>query len=323
MHSAPHIVRVGQAVFTVTDLAASRYFYVDLLGLNILHESRDALYLRGTEDREWTLKLETGPQAGVRHIGYKVWSDAVLDELAALAEAESLPVRWEEEQDRPRMLRLQDPFGFPVVFYYQSQKYKWLLQDFHLHRGAGIQRVDHNNVLTPHVGAMTAWYRDKLGFRISEYSEDDAGRMWAAWVQRRGTVHDLAMTNGRGPRLHHFAYWMPDGAKILQVCDIVAGGGHTGALERGPGRHGISNAFFLYLRDPDGHRIELYTSDYLTIDPDFEPVRWHVNDPRRQQLWGGLAPRSWFTEGSPVEAFDGGYETEQETELQGLPTYIA
>jgi catechol 2,3-dioxygenase len=69
-------------------------------------------------------------------------------------------------------------------------------------------------------------------------------------------------------------------------------------MERGPGRHGISNAFFLYLRDPDGHRVELFTSDYLTVDPDFEPLRWELRDPQRQTLWGAPAPRSWFEEGT-------------------------
>ena len=47
------------------------------------------------------------------------------------------------------------------------------------------------------------------------------------------------------------------------------------------------------VRDPDGHRIELYTSDYLTVDPDFEAIRWHLNDPRRQTLWGAKTPRSF------------------------------
>ena len=69
-------------------------------------------------------------------------------------------------------------------------------------------------------------------------------------------------------------------------------------MERGPGRHGISNAFFLYIRDPDGHRIELFTSDYLTVDPDLEPLRWSLTDPQRQTLWGHPAPKSWFEEGS-------------------------
>jgi len=317
-----NIVRIGQAVFYVTDLVASRHFYVDLLGLNILHEDSRAIYLRGVEDREWTLKLELAPKPGVRHIGYKVASDDVLDEIAALCEAQKLPHRWETEQDRPKMLRVQDPFGFPIVFYYQSLRHKWLLQSYHLHQGPGIQRIDHNNVFTPEVGAMTNWYMKELGFRLSEYSEDDAHRMWAAWIHRRGSVHDLAMTNGTGPRLHHLAYWLPDGSRITQLCDILAGAKQGQAIERGPGRHGISNAHFLYVRDPDGYRIELYTSDYLTVDPDFEPIRWHVDDPTRQQLWGGIAPKSWFTEGSEVEAFDGGFMPQRESELKGLPSYV-
>src|SRR5262249_57293088 len=69
--------------------------------------------------------------------------------------------------------------------------------------------------------------------------------------------------------------------------------------ELAPARHGISNPFSLYVRNPDGHRLELYTSDYFTGDHDHEPLRWSLKDPRRQTLWGSPAPRSWFEEGSP------------------------
>jgi catechol 2,3-dioxygenase len=319
----PHVIRIGHAILYVTNLTASRRFYVDLLGLHVLHESESALYLRGTEDREWTLKLELAAAPGVRHIAYKMASDQALDDAVAMAERLGLPYRWEEEKDRPKLLRMQDPFGFPIAFYYQSIRYKWLLQDYHLHTATGIQRVDHCNMLTPDVNNMMRWYMEELNFRLSEYSADDNGDVWAAWVQRRGSVHDLAMTNGRGPRMHHFAYWVPDSSRIFQICDVLGGAREFAAIERGPGRHGISNAFFVYILDPDGHRIEFYTSDYLTVDPDFEPIRWDLNDPARQQLWGGLAPKSWFTEGSLVERFEGGFETPVESRLKGLPAYIA
>ena len=319
----PHIVRIGHAVLYVTDLAASRHFYVDLLGLNIVHETPAALYLRGVEDREWSLKLEAAPEPGVKHLAFKAGSEEAVEQLAVFAETQELPYRWETEQDRARLLRLQDPFGFPVAFYYQSTRHPWLLSECHLHRGPGIQRIDHVNVLSPQVQKMTAWYMRNWAFRLSEYTEDDNRRIWASWLQRKGHVHDLATTNGSGPRLHHFAYWMPDSSRILQLCDILAGAREIGRIERGPGRHGISNAFFLYLRDPDGHRIELYTSDYLTVDPDFEPIRWHLDDPRRQTLWGAPAPRSWFLEGSPVAAFAGGWTPIEQSELQGLPSYVA
>lgn len=318
----PQIIRIAHGIFGVTDLARSRHFYVDLLGLNVLHETDTALYLRGVEDREWTLKLELAPQPGVRQVAYRVHGEADLDALVALAEAQGLPWRWESELDRPRLLRLQDPFGVPVAFYAVSVTHPWLLQQYHLHRGAGLQRIDHINVMTPDVAAMTRWYLDHLGFRLSEYTEDDEGQLWAAWIQRRGGVHDLAITNGSGPRLHHFAYWMPDSHAIIRLCDILAAAGLPQAIERGPGRHGVSNAFFLYVRDPDGHRIELYSSDYVTVDPDFEPIRWHLNDPRRQTLWGARTPQSWFDEASVLESFDGGAQATRPSALKGLPIHV-
>jgi catechol 2,3-dioxygenase len=121
-------------------------------------------------------------------------------------------------------------------------------------------------------------------------------------MHRKGNVHDLAFTNGRGPRLHHIGVWTAGALDILHICDVMATSGYLANMERGPGRHGISNAFFLYVRDPDGHRVELFTSDYLTVDPDLAPIRWSLADPQRQTLWGQPAPKSWFEEGS---LFDG------------------
>lgn len=318
----PDVIRIAHAILYVTDLARSKRFYVDLLGLNILHETEGALYLRGVEDREWTLKLELAPEAGVKHLAYRVRAERDLGALVQLAERQGLPHRWESELDRPRLLRMQDPFGVPVAFYSASQTHPWHLQDYHLHRGAGLQRVDHVNVMGPDVASTMRWYMDELGFRLSEITEDERGEVWAAWIQRRGGVHDLALTNGRGPRLHHFAYWMPDALSIIRACDILAGARMPESIERGPGRHGVSNAFFVYVRDPDGHRIELYTSDYITVDPDFEPIRWQRDDPRRQTLWGAKTPRSWFEEGSLLEAFEGGWVQVQEPRLEGLPVHV-
>lgn len=65
------------------------------------------------------------------------------------------------------------------------------------------------------------------------------------------------------------------------------------------------NAFYLYLRDPDGHRLELYTSDYYTGDPDHQTYRWDVHDPRRRDFWGAAVVPSWYTEASPVRNLDG------------------
>lgn len=62
--------------------------------------------------------------------------------------------------------------------------------------------------------------------------------------------------NGQGPRLHHVAFWFEGALNLIRACDILAASGYAHSIERGPGRHGLSNALFLYLRDPDGHRLE-------------------------------------------------------------------
>jgi catechol 2,3-dioxygenase len=115
-------------------------------------------------------------------------------------------------------------------------------------------------------------------------------------MHRKGNVHDLAFTNGRGPRRHHLACWVPTRLQIIHLCDLMATTGYLANLERGPGRHGISNAFFLYVRCPDGHRLEVYSCNYQTMDPDHEPIRWSLRDPRRRTLRGQPAPRSRFEE---------------------------
>ena len=46
-----NIVRLSHVVFRVTDLAASRAFYVDTLGLQVTEETADIIYLRGLEER--------------------------------------------------------------------------------------------------------------------------------------------------------------------------------------------------------------------------------------------------------------------------------
>jgi catechol 2,3-dioxygenase len=189
----------------------------------------------------------------------------------------------------------------PVDFYFRMDQADCMLQKYAHHKGARIQRIDHINCFTPDVQASYDFFTD-IGFRLTEYTEteDDPAQLWAVWLHRKGNVHDLAFTNGRGPRLHHIGVWTASAIDILNLCDVMSTSGYLPNMERGPGRHGISNAFFLYVRDPDGHRVELFTNDYLTCDPDHAPLRWTLRDPQRQTLWGHPAPKSWFEEGSVI-----------------------
>ena len=188
-------------------------------------------------------------------------------------------------------------------------------QKYKLYRGVKPLRIDHFNLFSPDVDAAVAFYAE-MGFRVTEYTADEvSGRTWAAWMHRKGGVHDIAFTNGTGPRLHHLAFWVPTPLNIIDLLDLMSTTGYLAHIERGPGRHGISNAFFLYIRDKDGHRTEIYCSDYQTVDPDLEPIRWDLKDPQRQTLWGAPAPKSWFEQGS---VFDGAEMRESDLKAQPI-----
>ncbi|MGQ0565144.1 MAG: 3,4-dihydroxyphenylacetate 2,3-dioxygenase [Gemmobacter sp.] len=297
-----NIVRLSHAELRVTDLAWSRAYYVDLLGLQVTHEESGVIYLRALEERGHHCLVLRQAQAGsVGSLGFKVWDEDHLNRAAAWFAGKGLPVAWTERPFRGRVLVTRDPWGVPLEFYARMDRLPSIHQKFALYRGVKPLRIDHFNLFSVDVDAAVAFWGE-MGFRVTEYTADDAtGRTWAAWMQRKGGVHDVAFTNGTGPRLHHVAFWVPTPLNIIDLLDLMATTGYLANIERGPGRHGISNAFFLYIRDHDGHRTEIYCSDYQTVDPDHEPIRWSLTDPQRQTLWGAPAPRSWFEMGSVFE----------------------
>lgn len=294
-----NIVRLSHVEFGVTDLANSKAFYVDTLGLQITDQTSDAIYLRAMEERgHHCIVLRQATEARACELGFKVFDEENLEKAAHFFKSKDLPVEWVERPYQSRTFRTRDNFGTPLEFYARMDRLEPIHQKYALYKGVKPLRIDHFNCFTPDVDASVAFYNE-IGFRVTEYTEDEvSGRLWAAWTHRKGGVHDIAFTNGRGPRLHHTAFWVPTPLNIIDLLDLMATTGWIDNIERGPGRHGISNAFFLYIRDPDGHRIEIYCSDYQTVDPDLEPIKWDLKDPQRQTLWGAPAPRSWFEEGS-------------------------
>ncbi len=160
-----------------------------------------------------------------------------------------------------------------------------------------MARLDHFNICVPDVPRAYAYY-SSLGFGLSETIEDGQ-TLYAAWMYRKQTVHDVAFTGGAGPRLHHLGFFAHEPHSVLRMCDILGSLSLESCIERGPGRHGVSNAFYVYLRDPDGHRLEIYTSDYYTGDPDHPVLRWSVRDPRRRDFWGNAVIPSWYSDASP------------------------
>jgi catechol 2,3-dioxygenase len=304
----PDILRCGYAELIVTDLASSRRFYVDALGLVVTAEDDDAIHLRSLEEFiHHNLVLRRGPVAGLAALAYRVRATTDLDR--AVAFYTELGCRVERRREGftkgvGEAVRVEDPLGFPLEFFCAIEHVERLSWRYDLHGPGALVRLDHFNQMTPDVPRAVRHQQD-LGFRVTENIQDEAGVTYAAWMRRKPSVHDTAMTGGDGPRLHHIAFATHEKHNILAICDKLGALRISDRIERGPGRHGVSNAFYLYLRDPDGHRIEIYTQDYYTGDPDNPVITWDVHDNQRRDWWGNPVVESWYTDASLVLDLDG------------------
>lgn len=305
---APDILRCAYMELVVTDLAKSREFYVDVLGLYVTAEDDEAIYLRSTEEFiHHNLVLRKGPVAAVAAFSYRVRTPEDLDKAEAFYKELGCDVRRKKDgfvKGIGDSVRVVDPLGFPYEFFYQTEHQERLAWRYDLHKPGELVRLDHFNQVTPDVPRAVRHYQD-LGFRVTEDIQDNEGTVYAAWLRRKPTVHDTAATGGDGPRMHHVAFSTHEKHNILAICDKLGALRISDCIERGPGRHGVSNAFYLYLRDPDGHRVEIYTQDYYTGDPDNPVVTWDVHDNQRRDWWGNPVVPSWYTDASLVLDLDG------------------
>ena len=304
----PDILRCAYMDIVVTDLAKSREFYVDILGLVVTEESDTEIYLRSFEEFiHHNLVLRQGPIAAVAAMAFRVRSPEDVD----LAEAyyKELGCRTERRTEGfvkgiGDSVRVEDPLGFPYEFFFATTHVERLAWRYDLQGPGALVRLDHFNQVTPDVGRGRKYLED-LGFRVTEDIQDADGVTYAAWMRRKDTVHDTALTGGNGPRMHHIAFSTHEKHNIIYICDKLGALRQSDLIERGPGRHGVSNAFYLYLRDPDGHRVEIYTQDYYTGDPDNPVVTWDVHDNQRRDWWGNPVVPSWYTDASLVLDLDG------------------
>ncbi len=289
------ITRASHVVHHVKDLAASRAFYVDLLGLVVSEEDGDTLWLRGLEEGcHHSLVLKRG-EPGCERVGFRVRTDEDLDLVRRHFDAAGFPTAWVDVPHQGRTLHTSDPAGTPLEFCATMETRPRLFHEVETHRGACVHRLDHVQVVTPDVDASLLFYND-MGFRLSEYVVADEAMMMV-FLQRKGNPHDIVFARGSGPRLHHVAFTVPDTQSLMLTADLFVRAGQAERVEFGPARHFSPGlARFLYLRDPDGHRVELFPTHYQTIDIEDEPLRWQAPD---FQIGGWqVPPRRWLEEAS-------------------------
>lgn len=307
------ILRLAHVEIGVKDLHLAREFYVGLLGFVEEMAEGPSLYLRGVEEFDrWTLKLTTAEGPGVFHIAFRVSDPGDLNWLERLHRELGVPYSRVPKGTEPHQgeaLRVRSPDGHFLEFFHEFDQVDWHDPDGRVrlpmrqnHRSRGIPptRIDHVNIRVKDPVESLAYWQNRLGFSISEYYKDQNGKPFTIWLRRRTGTHDVALGRHDRPAFHHVAYYTLEPMAVIRTADILADARLHRNIDYGPGRHGVTNAFFIYIRDPFGNRMEIYHGDYLR-DLDHKPIEWSYEEYHDQGLsWWGQAPPDRFRETTPI-----------------------
>ena len=268
-----------------------------LYGLTGERDGNGALLRCGYEDFCLELRPAVDEPPGLEHVGWELRRGIALDEVAGgLDGAQETPVAM-----RGRGLRLRDPDGNGVVLVERPEtthaedlwppvaRFTDVLPGFH------PRKLGHVNFLTADVPRLVAWYRDTLGFRVSDWIGDDA-----CWMHVGRDHHVLAFLDKGYAHIHPLAFELVDWGEMRTALDHL--GQHGRYVTWGPGRHAMAQNLFSYIRMPEEEIfVELY-ADLEQIEDDHEP-RVFPDTPHSSNVWGQLPPRTYFRfDAASVEA---------------------
>jgi catechol 2,3-dioxygenase len=265
-------------------------FARDILGLNVVAEEGDSVYLRCWGDYyAYSLVLTAAAEPGLGHGAWRAWNEEQLDMAVASVEAAGVQGEWIESSfGHGRAYRYTGPGGHTEELFWEidpavapageESPFPERPQRAASH-GIGVRILDHLTVTAPDVKAATFWHRDVLDFRVMGGVAEPDSPWFLGLASCNEKSHDFGFildSEGKPGRLHHVAFWVETNHDLTQGATFLIEHGHD--VDYGPGQHGIGEQNYLYFRDPAGLRYELNSGGYRNYVPDWEPVVWRFEE---------------------------------------------
>jgi catechol 2,3 dioxygenase len=306
--TTPRVHNLHHVEILTPQIEASLDFFTRILGLVETGREGASVYLKGFG--EWgahSTVLTESDRPGLGHMGWQVAEPGQVEGWARRLQAgghEIERVAGGTERCQGDAIRFRTPAGHAMELFYDFERCSPLQPsrllnqpERYLPAGIGVRRLDHINLTAADVDAMRDWLAGELGFNLREAARNPDGTDIGVWMSVTSQVHDIAcMTDALGERgrLHHVGFSVDTPEGILRAADMFAEEGIV--FDAGPGKHGLTQAFFVYVFEPGGNRIELFSGGYAIHGPDWQPVIWKGEDIARAIVWyGAPLPESFFT----------------------------
>jgi catechol-2,3-dioxygenase len=288
--------RIGHATFETPDLNRQIAYYTEIFGLTLTAQEKDSAFL-STRLGQQVVVLQKGAQARCIKVAFEAAPD---DDLAALGKSLSAggiksALKSSYTPAVSDVLCFTDPKGTEIEIFTRSQR----APVDPTPAGISVLKLGHLAFNVADINKVVEFYRDVLGFRVSDWRADFFVFM------RCGPDHHTVnfASHGGHEKMHHIAFELKDWAEIQRACDFL--GRHNYHLVWGPGRHIIGHNVFIYHRNPDGQIMELYCElDQIKDEThgNFDAKPWHQDNPQKPKVWpvdtlgsywGGRAPQGF------------------------------
>ena len=282
---------LGYLGIGVKDLKSWETFVTGILGMQIGSRGADGtLYLRMDEWHHRIVVHPDGPD-DITFLGWELDGEQALNALAETLRAAGIAyVTGDAAACRERsvggFIACDDPAGIRAEFFWGPLVQR--PQAFNSPRGiagfhTGDEGVGHVVLAVPDAAAMMAFYRDLLGFRISDYIEfSPAGRpVTMAFLHCNPRHHSLAFMQAPAApkKLQHFMVevnTLDDVGRTYTLCER-----EDVPIALTLGRHVNDDMFSFYVVSPSGFTVE-YGYGGRSVDD----ANWQVQYYDATSVWG-------------------------------------
>jgi catechol 2,3-dioxygenase len=264
-------------------------FYAQVMGLEESGRDGQSVFLRGWgEFFHHSIQLTEADHAGLGHVGWRTQGPEELERAVSKLQQSGQGEGWHDDSPgHGPAYRYRAPHGQHLhEVFWEVERYSPPPEKAPLlpnrpqryePRGAAVRSLDHVTIASPEILADVRWYCDTLGHRFTEYivAEENPDLCVFAMTTTVHLAHDMAIVldhSGIPGRVNHVAFWVDQREELLRVAEVLLDSDVP--VEFGPGRHGMGEQDYLYVREPSGLRIELNAGGYRNFAPDWEPVRW-------------------------------------------------
>ncbi len=272
------VSKISQASYVTPDLEQLSDYYQQVLGLSLVAKAEGVAFLASTLDHH-SIVLRQGGHPLCSGLGFQLGPDLDLDDLAQQLKARGISASRESDPEPgiADQLVFNDPKGTSIQLFHAEP----VADSRFATQGIVPNKLGHVAFHVEDVVAITGFYCDVLGFRVSDWLERHFSFL------RCGPDHHTVNFIGSGHVKHdHTAFELRDWSHLQSACDYLSRNGIR--LIWGPGRHGIGHNLFTYHRNPDGMIIELYAELDRMSDESlgyFDPRPWHPDIPQRPKTW--------------------------------------